>query len=211
MAPINITCPNCQQRFAGAEQLRGRQVKCPACQTILSVPGGGPPTTTTRTQAAASASPPRRKGRRALLVFLIVGAFVAVALAVNFFLPRKPRVLDCYLTDIVLLDLSHRTLGELDPLCFEVRMQNARGSETRDFQVIALDGKQFAAEAIWPPFDDQDDDSRAIVLTPVPRKAVQAGGLLLQYQGKVIYQVPTAPPMKQLGNSSVRPAVRSNR
>jgi hypothetical protein len=33
-----VVCPGCQKQFKGSARLAGRQVKCPACQTVITVP-----------------------------------------------------------------------------------------------------------------------------------------------------------------------------
>ena len=39
--PIEISCDNCSKRLRVPDTAAGKRVKCPGCQTVLSVPAGG--------------------------------------------------------------------------------------------------------------------------------------------------------------------------
>jgi hypothetical protein len=43
MAEIKFSCPQCGQHISGNEHWSGRQIHCPTCATILTVPGALPP------------------------------------------------------------------------------------------------------------------------------------------------------------------------
>jgi hypothetical protein len=38
--PISVSCPHCRKGFKIKEEFAGKQVKCPVCQTGLTIPGG---------------------------------------------------------------------------------------------------------------------------------------------------------------------------
>jgi len=43
MAAFRFSCPSCQGVLQGDDAMRGKQVRCPTCQAVFSVPGPGAP------------------------------------------------------------------------------------------------------------------------------------------------------------------------
>ena len=43
MSELKFACPHCQQPLACDDQFSGRQIACPACQTLTVVPGKAVP------------------------------------------------------------------------------------------------------------------------------------------------------------------------
>src|SRR5206468_4058449 len=61
--PIAISCPSCKARCNAPDTAAGKKVKCPKCQSLISVPAGGssPAAPTQKQPAAAPSKAPPKK------------------------------------------------------------------------------------------------------------------------------------------------------
>jgi phage FluMu protein Com len=53
--PINVTCPTCNATLRAPDTAAGKQIKCPKCQTVITVPGAAAPP---ESQVTPAAPPP---------------------------------------------------------------------------------------------------------------------------------------------------------
>lgn len=62
---INVQCPNCNRTLGVPDNLIGKKVKCPSCQTIFTAeePGASPPPPPPPMEEEAPARPSRRRER----------------------------------------------------------------------------------------------------------------------------------------------------
>src|SRR5438067_703406 len=86
--PLSVSCGNCGKSFKVADELAGRRVRCPACQSVVAVPSlsAGPPPVTAAEEAESVEAPrPKKKKRRDVAkkgnkTLLIVGGVAGAAL-----------------------------------------------------------------------------------------------------------------------------------